>query len=344
MWEEGSREGSPYPDWATIGSDMDINSNSIFLLGAGFTKAIYPNAPLNAELLEVIISRDGDTISKYRDRYHTNDIELLLTRLDLDAIDSEEIREDRSIIEAEISSYFSQYRYSNFGDEIPNWLQIFANKILRKHDSIVNLNYDCFLEGALDSFGVWTPNGGYARVQNPLADSIPQNPRNIKIFKIHGSENFVESSVDLGKRSQTAIGYRIDGSIYPVSGAHSHFGGGADQPRPYIIAPSFVKIPHVDMTAMMLDLLKVAETARNFVIIGCGMRPEDNFLWLLMTRFLNKIMNPRNRLILLGPSSGSICKRISEYWVGDIFRFSDVLIIPCGLANGISTLESAFKD
>jgi len=191
---------------------------------------------------------------------------------------------------------------------------------------------------------VWTPNGGYARVHNPLADSIPQNPKNIKIFKIHGSENFVESRVDLGKRSQTAIGYRIDGSIYPVSGAHSHLGGGADQPTPYIIAPSFVKMPHVDITAMMLDLLKVAETAINFVIIGCGMRPEDSFLWLLITRFLNKTMNPHHRLILLGPSSGTIWKRISEYWVGDICRFCNVVIIPSGLEDGISSLKSAFKD
>jgi len=95
---------------------------------------------------------------------------------------------------------------------------------------------------------------------------------------------------------------------------------------------------------MMLDLLKVAEAARNFVIIGCGMRPEDNFLWLLLTRFLNKTMNPHHRLILLSPSSETIWKRISKYWVGDICRFSDVLIIPYGLEGGISTLESALKD
>ena len=132
----------------------------------------------------------------------------------------------------------------------------------------MSLNYDCFLEGALDNLGVWTPNNGYARVINPLSDSIRQNPKNIKIYKIHGSENFVESRVDLGKRSQTSIGYRIDGSIYPVSGANSHLGGGSDHPRTYIIAPSFVKIPHVDIAAMMLDLLKVAEAARNFLIIG----------------------------------------------------------------------------
>lgn len=323
---------------------MEIYSNSIFLLGAGFTKAVYPNAPLNKDLLKAMIDSGCRTLAKYRESYHTDDIEQLLTRVDLDAVESGEIRNERSLIDAEISSYFSQYRFSNYSAEIPTWLTTFARTILKNNDSIVSLNYDCFLEGALDNFKVWTPNGGYARVFNHPTDSIPQNPKNIKIFKIHGSENFVESKVDLGKRSQTSIGHSIDESLYPVSGAHSHFGGGADDPRPYVIAPSFVKIPHVGITAMMLDLLKVAEAARNFVIIGCGMRPEDNFLWLLLTCFLNKTMNPHHRLILLSPSSETIWKRISKYWVGDICRFSDVLIIPCGLESGISTLESALKD
>jgi len=322
---------------------MEINSNSIFLLGAGFTKAIYPGAPLNIELLNAIIDTDGNTISKYKERYNTDDIEELLTRFDLDAINKKEMREDRSLIEAEISSFFSQYRFSNFGDQIPNWLTVFAKTILENNDSIVTLNYDCFLEGVLDKLGAWTPNGGYARVNNFLADSIPQNPKNIVIYKIHGSENFVESRVDLGKRSQTSIGYHINGSIYPISGANSHLGGGADQPKPYIIAPSFVKIPHVDIAAMMLDLLNVAEAARNFVIIGCGMRPEDSFLWLLLTRFLNKTMTPHHRLIILSPSSETIWKRISKYWVGDICRFSDALLIPCGIEDGLFTLKSAFK-
>lgn len=322
---------------------MGVNSNSIFLLGAGFTKAVYPNAPLNRDLLKAIIDSGANTLAKYKESYHTDDIERLLTLVDLDAIDSTEIRNDRSLIDAEISSYFSQYRFSSYRGEIPTWLTIFAKTILKNDDSIICLNYDCFLEGALDHFKLWTPNDGYARVNNSLTGSIPINPKNIKIFKIHGSENFFESEVDFGKRSQSAIGYRINESIYPVSGVQSYLGGITGQPT-YIIAPSFVKIPHVDISAMMLDLLKIAEVARNLVIIGCGMRPEDNFLWLLLTSFLNKTMNPRHRLVVLSPSSKSIWERISKYWVGDICRFSDVVIIPCGLEDGISTLESNLKD
>jgi len=325
---------------------MEINSNSIFLIGAGFTKAAYPSAPLNEDLLKAIIGNDGKTLAKYNKIYHADDIERLLTLIDLDAFNSEEIRNDRYLINDEISAYFSQYRFSNYSGRSPDWLTIFGKTILKKDDSIVSLNYDCFLEGALDHFEVWTPNGGYAGVNNPLSSfqpaAIPANPKNIKIFKIHGSENFVEAEVGRGKRSQTAINFFIDESIYPVSGVHSHLGGGGT--KRYIIAPSFVKIPHVDISAIMLDLLKVAEVARNLVVMGCGMRPEDNFLWLLLTCFLNKIRNHRHRLVVLSPSSKSIWERISKYWVGDICRFSDVVIIPCGLEEGISTLESSLKD
>ena len=98
-------------------------------------------------------------------------------------------------------------------------------------------------------------------------------------------ENFVESSVIGKNKNQTGIGFNINSSIYPKSGANSHLGGGALNPRPYIIAPSFVKIPHAEIAAMMLDLLDIATKAKSLAIIGCGMRPEDSFLRLLITRF-----------------------------------------------------------
>jgi hypothetical protein len=323
---------------------MKPDSRTIFLIGAGFTKAVIPQSPLNTELLEAISSEGGETLAKYKNKYETDDIEKLLTQLDLEATENDEIRKDRYTINSEISSFFAKFRFSEINATVPPWLETFALRVLNQNDSIVCLNYDCLLEGALDNFGVWSPNGGYARIKNLLADSLPENSRNIRIYKIHGSENFVESSV-IGKNpEQTAIGFYINPAIYPRSGAYSHFGGGAKNPRLYIIAPSFVKIPHVDIAAMMLDLLRVAETAKNFVIIGCGMRPEDNFVWLLLTRFLNRVLDTRHRLIILGPGSENISKRISNYWVGDICRFSDVCIIPHGIEDGISTLELTLKN
>ena len=216
---------------------MKNHSKRIFLLGAGFTKSAFPQAPLNRDLLEAISKDNGKTLSKYKNKYEIHDIEKLLTLLDLEATERDEIKKDRSAINAEIASYFSKFRFSEINADIPSWLETFALNVLDQNDAIVCLNYDCFLEGALDSLGVWSPNGGYARINNFLTASFPKNPKNIEIYKIHGSENFIESSV-IGKNpKQTAIGFLSNPSIYPRSSAHSHFGGGAKDPEPYIIAP-----------------------------------------------------------------------------------------------------------
>jgi hypothetical protein len=319
-----------------------IPSENIYLLGAGFTKAIYSKIPLNRDLLGAIISGGAEKFSVYHKKYMTEDIERLLTQIDLDVFADDRCREDRQVLQVEISAFFSDYRFSALNGVIPSWLEKFSKELLKENDSIVSLNYDCMLEGVLDYLGVWTPRDGYAGIDSFPTDSILPNPKQITIHKIHGSENFVESEV-IGKNpNQTAIGFNIDVSIYPKSGANSHLGFGFDA-RPYIITPSFVKIPHADIAAMMLDLLDIASNAKRLAIIGCGMRPEDSFLWLLLTRFVNVSREDRKTLVILGPSSSEIWERISNYWVGDICRFTNVSVIPCALEDGISSLEAAMK-
>jgi SIR2-like domain len=322
---------------------MTTYSESLFILGAGFTKAAFPKVPLNSDLLDALLKNGCKMLAKYHNLYKTHDIEKLLTQVDLELNGDDEKKQNRASINKEISSYFSSYRFSTAS--IPSWISPFALRVLKPNDSIICLNYDCFLEGALDYYEAWSPNGGYSRIENPNTISIRENPKNIMIYKIHGSEHFVESSVVGKNRDQTAIGFSIDSSIYPKSGTYRNFGGGALNPHPYIIAPSFVKIAHVDIAAMMLDVLKIAEKAKNLLIIGCGMRPEDNFLWLVLTRFLNKkTARSRKRLIILSPSSEDIWKRISNYWVGDIRSFTDAIMIPCGIENGLETVIKAVGD
>jgi len=318
-----------------------VPSENIYLLGAGFTKAACPKAPLNNDLLGAIITKGGKKLSEYQQRYKSDDIERLLTQIDLDSLADEKIKKDRALINAEISAFFSGLRFPVLDGNIPPWLETFSKEVLNQNDSIISLNYDCILEGVLDKLEVWTPNDGYtSRVRGFPTDSIPSNPNNINIYKIHGSENFVESKI-LEYPHQTGIGFKIDESIYPRSGKNSYLGGGIKDPRPYIIAPSFVKIPHVHIAAMMLDLLDVVRKARRLAIIGCGMRAEDSFLWLLLTRFLNISQDNWKKLIILGPSSEEIWKRVSNYWVGDIRSFADVSVIPCRLESGIGSLVSA---
>ena len=320
-----------------------LSSENIYLLGAGFTKAACPKAPLNKDLLGAIITNGGEKLLEYRERYKSDDIERLLTQIDLDSLADEQIKKDRDLkINDEISAFFSGLRFPVLDGNIPSWLKTFSKEILKQNDSIISLNYDCLLEGVLDKLEVWTPNDGYTtHIVYIPTDSILSNPKNITIYKIHGSENFVESKRAGENPNQTGIGFIINESIYPRSGENSHLGGGIIDPRTYIVAPSFVKIPHKAIAEMMLDLLDIVRKAKRLAIIGCGMRPEDSFLWLLLTRFLNISQDNRKKLIILGPSSEEIRKRVSNYWVGDIRRFADLSVIPCGLESGIESLVSA---
>jgi hypothetical protein len=56
-----------------------------FIIGAGFTKAVFPSAPLNRDLLDALARKSTNSAAPVlRDRYRTDDIEIALTRLDSD--------------------------------------------------------------------------------------------------------------------------------------------------------------------------------------------------------------------------------------------------------------------
>ncbi|MDD4050549.1 MAG: hypothetical protein PHR28_01440 [candidate division Zixibacteria bacterium] len=317
------------------------NPNSLFILGAGFTKAANPKAPLNSELLEAINKADPGTLAKYSSIFNSTDIERVLTLIDiaLGANPNMDLKKDREAIELQIANFFKLCRFDR--NNPPKWVERFARDVLQPNDTIVSLNYDCYLEGALDNYGVWSPNGGYPK-GHPLAEGIATNPYNIRVFKIHGSENFRESVV-IGN-NKTDIGYIIEESIYPKSGERQNIGGGGFESWPYIIAPSFVKIPHVQIAYMMLCLLDIAKEAKNLIIIGCGMRQEDNFLWLILTRFLYEYPNGiSKKLIIVDPGADNLWRRIDHYCAGNIEERVSVVPICFPLEKGIGDLIATFK-
>lgn len=316
-------------------------SDTLFILGAGFTKAANPKAPLNRDLLNEIIRVNPDPLTKYREECKSTEIEEILTRIDIalgtNSNDDlkEDLNTDRKTIQEQIASYFKEYHF-NPKTTIPPWVEPFANSVLKPNDTILSLNYDCYLEGALDYFQVWTPNGGYPK-GHPMADDIAINPHNIKVFKIHGSENFCESAV--WGTNQTDIGFVIDGATYPRSGRNEYLGGGIPKIGPYIIAPSFVKIPHVQIAYMMLCLIDIAKEAKNLIIIGCGMRPEDNFLWLVLTRFLyGHPKDLHKKLIILDPNADKLLDNITRYFTHGISQNTAVVRISSGIEDGINNL------
>ncbi len=326
-------------------------TNNLFLLGAGFTKAVWEyvkdDVPANKELLQKVIDSckppsncnrtelnvKGKKIlkttlpKKYSEKYETPDIEVLLTRLDLEILTNQDqnnaLMNDRKEIERLLVEYFEQFRLGCSHNlqvlERNTWLEDIALKLFHTNDIIVTLNYDCSLEGLLDHFEIWSPNGGYVEIRNSSQNEYPKNPKNIRIAKIHGSENFRLCSM-LKEKNRKYVSFEINGGIYPRSGKNGVSTEGID-PEAYIIAPSFVKTPHGDIERMMIQVLGIAGKAKNFIIIGCGMRPEDTFLRLLVTKFLYQKKADR-RLIIVDFEAEKIRAIIDGHYSGGIEGFS----------------------
>ena len=316
-----------------------------------------PEAPLNDGLLGKIISSNPNTpLKEYQDRYNgIKDIEILLTRLDLEiaqnSSEKEQLQKDRKIVNGDIAKYFEQFRFKEERLSTNKWLEILATQLFENNDAIITTNYDCFLEGLLDHYKVWHPTEGYVNVYDPRKkSSLPetgQNPKGIKFYKIHGSENFRECKVfdtEKGPKEQTILGFIVHKSIYPVSGENTYVGWAEKYCKEYIIAPSFVKIPHFQIADMVNKAVDVTRTAQSMVIIGSGLRNEDVFLRLILTSFINYTRQNRKRLIIVDPDACAILEKIKIFCAGNIEHINFILIsqqMEEGLVDLIKLLEIA---
>jgi hypothetical protein len=323
-------------------------ANNLFLLGAGFTRAVFPEAPLNEDLFhEIVLAYPKTKLNLYSKKYGSEDIEILLTRLDLEIaeLQSEKLRKDRENINRDLAEYFQRFRFGRKRPENNNWLEPFAREVFHANDAIITTNYDCFLEGLLDHYQVWHPKEGYINVHDPswCANSPERlkNPKGIKFYKIHGSEHFKECKVfdeEKGETEQTIIGFTIDESIFPVSGKQSNLGWVEKFSKEYIIAPSFVKIPHELIERMMINALETAGSVKNLVIIGCGLRKEDSFLWLLLTNFLNQPIRNNRKLIIVDPCAEGVKNKIRDPFFVDINNFINIKLLSSNLESVIEQL------
>jgi len=290
---------------------------NVFIVGAGFTKAVFPDAPLNQDLLKVLASQSSTSASRsLLDLYKTEEIEIALTRLDVDIVSSqnENLRTLRQSIESELSDYFSSFCASDNLLAKSPWLSHLIDGAFSSRDEAISLNYDCVLEGVLDCRGKWSPNGGYgSSLCNPLVHNDETAKSPVTVLKIHGSANF-KIAPYAGKPTASAVNFDFDERFFPHSAKNTHFGFGAGTGKSYVIAPSYVKIPTVEMSYLMLDALTASTKANNLIIMGSALRPEDGFLTLIVTNFLRQPTWHDRKIILVDPQAKAISNRLKDYW------------------------------
>lgn len=166
----------------------------------------------------------------------------------------------------------------------------------------------------MDCRGKWSPKGGYgypfdhALVRD---DEFSKSP--VTVLKIHGSASFAIAPYG-DKPEASAVNFNFDERFFPRSAKNTHFGFGAGTGRPYLIAPSYVKIPTVEMTYLMLEALSASATATNLVIIGSALRPEDGFLTLILANFLRQPSWRTRKVFIVDPAANAICSRLKKFW------------------------------
>ena len=295
---------------------------NVFIIGAGFTKAVFANAPLNRELLTALARKfRASAAAALCDRYGTEDVEIALTRLDVDLAvlqgrrdgQASELHQLRQRIEGELARFFASFRVSEpLIADFP-WLTQFIDGAFSRGDVVVSLNYDCVLEGLLDLRKKWSPKGGYGSLDNPLASGRCVRKSPVTVLKIHGSANFVIAPY-VDKPTYLDVNFSFDQEFFPRSAKNTHFEYGAGTGTSYVIAPSYVKIPSLTIVYLMLDALRASSRARNFVVIGSALRPEDGFLTVLATNFLRHPAWRTRKIIVVDPSAKEMTSRIQGFW------------------------------
>ncbi|MDX9858463.1 MAG: hypothetical protein RBT76_11780 [candidate division Zixibacteria bacterium] len=324
---------------------------STFIIGAGFTRSVFPDAPLNDGFVEALASCNANSvIAQLSEHYQEKNIEILMTKHFLDIITGKANLENNRRAEYEIANFCQRFRFTSDLSENTAWLTTFAKSAFSPEDAIVTLNYDCFLEGLLDHLGVWDPKSGYGGIVNPIVEKDAEGSSDIQILKVHGSENFTYKQM-MDKPEFGAVTLEFDGRVLPRSASNQHFGSRSllpglgshpDGARPYIILPGFVKISGPEINNTMLLALERAMGSRYLIVLGCGLRQEDTFLWLLLTAFLYRNRIVDRRIVILSPDAKEIAERVRRYFGSSL---DDYLVpIPSTLEEGWSRLVERTTD
>ena len=199
------------------------------------------------------------------------------------------------------------------------WLTHLVDEAFMSGNVVISLNYDCVLEGALDCRGKWSPRGGYG-FENPLVTNNDFCTSPVTVLKIHGSASFRDVPY-ANKPEAHSVEFVVNERFFPRSGKNKDFGWRmkAAENHAHLIAPSYVKVPRLRISYLMLDALAASAKTQKLVIIGSALRPEDGFLTLIVTSFLHQPSWQTRRIIIVDPSATSIADRLGNYW-GSTYR------------------------
>jgi hypothetical protein len=203
--------------------DLTITEHTVFVLGAGFTRAFLDKAPLivgDYGVSDLLVKCRGllratrliESEQEATNRGGQINMERLMTRLvgrmpyDASKLQSDELE----FLLSEVRTSFRRCIESGTAREsVPDALQTFAALCVNRHATCVTFNYDDLLDEALfsaldpppregglaPSKPYWHPNNGYGFPCRPAASSFGGHPvlfhqLSTLLLKLHGSLNW----------------------------------------------------------------------------------------------------------------------------------------------------------
>jgi hypothetical protein len=259
-------------------------ANCVYLLGAGFTRAVIGDrAPLTYELMKTLdISEFPELHEEYQRSFP--DIEQFLSILDLKIIHyrqinsslSKRLNEVRGAILQQIIDQVDITRLNvRNNDDFPV-LKKFIESV-PDDARILTLNYDCVLDQGLYLSGRWSPFGGYCYPTFPHTDRENDSLSRILLLKMHGSCNFRDSQAN-----QDYFNIEISDSIFP--NIHADINSRLND-RPHILVMSYVKQFHNGIMSLWREAISFLRASERLIIVGCSLREEDTFLRFALYHF-----------------------------------------------------------
>jgi len=267
--------------------EFPILMNQVFLIGAGFTRAIMgQKAPLADEIMpQLIISDFPEIIEDYEKTFP--DIEQFITALDLrclrfartnlslaERLDRARDNVVEQIVKMVDVGALSVDSLDNFSD-LKKFIEIVPSKSM-----ILTLNYDCVLDQGLWLSNRWHPGGGYYTSSFPCSDDENKKKDDILLLKLHGSCNY-RNSPDYRKYPKIEISDKIFLNISSqINTRDSNLDDGA-----HVLVMSYLKIYHNGIMQLWRKAIESFKETDKLVIIGCSLREEDTFLKFALYHF-----------------------------------------------------------
>ena len=320
----------------------------VIVTGAGFTRALVPGAPLlvddfcNDALEEKV--RGLPNASRLLDRERSNhpeghiDIERLMTRLDAlmpydYADDVGNAANKYAFLLSELRrAFLDRLQEARQGDIEREELDRFAKYCADNGCCCITLNYDDFLDKALDQTGHWNPYRGYGFFCRSSRDTIAsltlgEMGSRLLLLKLHGSLNW-----------RPKLGYAYPVALDSITHHNLWNGGDLDshhlEPEPVIVPPVLSKSSLVEQPVLRLVWSRAfteLATAHQVTFIGYSFPTTDIAVRTLFSEAMEDL--PRENITIVnlaGDESGADATRTAyRAALGDIpdeqFQFDGAL-------------------